>query len=174
MGPSQPSLQTQENDSPATTQVPPFSHGFGRQLEFLAEGDKRGKNVFSVFFWAQTSEAYQWNQQSQTLKSHGTSADLAFLFFFFKWVFIFVLWNLHSSTQSRTVSAIRDFRQISVSTPRRGRWGRREMGKAGALTAWGEKKKKLCGPCGSDSCNYYLRQDKALPQSNLLCVDVKH
>lgn len=34
--------------------------------------------------------------------------------------------------------------------------------------------KKLCGPCGSDSCNYYPRQDKALPQSNLLCVDVKH
>lgn len=59
VGPSQPSLQTQVNDSPATTQVPPFSHGFGRQLEFLAEGDKRGKNVFSVFFWAQTSEAYQ-------------------------------------------------------------------------------------------------------------------
>lgn len=37
VGPSQPSLQTQVNDSPATTQVPPFSHGFGRQLEFLAE-----------------------------------------------------------------------------------------------------------------------------------------
>lgn len=40
VGPSQPSLQTQVNDSPATTQVPPFSHGFGRQLEFLADRQK--------------------------------------------------------------------------------------------------------------------------------------
>lgn len=49
VGPSQPSLQTQVNDSPATTQVPPFSHGFGRQLEFLAEikeGEKKSNQYF--------------------------------------------------------------------------------------------------------------------------------
>lgn len=43
VAPSQPSLQTQVNDSPATTQVPPFSHGFGRQLEFLAETGRGGE-----------------------------------------------------------------------------------------------------------------------------------
>lgn len=46
VGPSHPSLQTQVNDSPVTTQVPPFSHGFGRQLEFLAEKKKR--RVFAM------------------------------------------------------------------------------------------------------------------------------
>lgn len=56
VAPSQPSLQTQVKDSPpATTQVPPFSHGFGRQLEFLAEqrkvkgvrrGEEEGNNRF--------------------------------------------------------------------------------------------------------------------------------
>lgn len=47
VGPSQPSLQTQVNDSPVTTQVPPFSHGFGRQLEFLAGRKENIKQMFS-------------------------------------------------------------------------------------------------------------------------------
>ena len=49
VGPSQPSLQTQVNDSPVTTQVPPFSHGLGRQLEFLAKrgGKKKGRKTVS-------------------------------------------------------------------------------------------------------------------------------
>ena len=43
VGPSQPSLQTQVKDSPFTTQVPPFSQGLGRQLEFLAVKEKKKK-----------------------------------------------------------------------------------------------------------------------------------
>ena len=48
VGPSQPSLQTQVKVSPLTTQVPPYSQGLGRQLEFLAEGGERegGREVF--------------------------------------------------------------------------------------------------------------------------------
>lgn len=43
--PSQPSLQTQVKESPLTTQVPPFSHGLGRQLLFLAAKEPRkGQN----------------------------------------------------------------------------------------------------------------------------------
>lgn len=49
-------------------------------------------------------------------------ADFFFVFFL-KRISIFVLRNLHSSSQRSAVSAIRDFRQISVSTPRSGRNG---------------------------------------------------
>ena len=36
MAPSQPSLQMQLNESPSTTQVPPFSQGLDTQLLFFA------------------------------------------------------------------------------------------------------------------------------------------
>lgn len=56
VGPSQPSLQTQVNESPVTTQVPPFSHGFGRQLEFLAENRERKVKFDFVSELSQTTK----------------------------------------------------------------------------------------------------------------------
>lgn len=78
VGPSQPSLQTQVNVSPATTQVPPFSHGFGRQLEFLAERDKRGKTSSQYFFGTNFRGLSIKSAIADIKKPQETSADLAF------------------------------------------------------------------------------------------------
>lgn len=76
VGPSKPSLQTQVNDSPATTQVPPFSHGFGRQLEFFAEGQGEVKKIIMRVLSVH-SVILKFKQ------SHETSVGSAFPFLFF-------------------------------------------------------------------------------------------
>lgn len=86
VGPSQPSLQTQVNDSPVTTHVPPFSHGLGRQLEFLAT-DNKGEQ-------GKTIRNYQWNPKPQRGKSSVLLQPFIKICFFF---FFFSSGNVHST-----------------------------------------------------------------------------
>lgn len=116
------------NESPVTTQVPPFSHGFGRQLEFLAENRERKVKFAFVSELSQTTKRII--STIMNLNPTQTAFDWAFFSLLLPDSLNFPFsYALYSLTLKCTVSAIRHFKHTSVGTQRRERNGRDESGR---------------------------------------------